>query len=105
MTFNIFNIAYDQKSFDERDPFFETIGDLSNPSPELFEYHHILRFYEERRQFWSVDEYYGFLSPNFFIKTEWRGGTSLMNWKKSAQRQKKLMSFFSILGGGFFSPQ
>ncbi|NBO61216.1 MAG: hypothetical protein EBU82_09630 [Flavobacteriia bacterium] len=90
MTFNIFNIAYDQKSFDERDPFFETIGDLSNPSPELFEYHHILRFYEERRQFWSVDEYYGFLSPNFFIKTGMEGRHLIDELEKISTEAKEI---------------
>jgi hypothetical protein len=90
MTFNIFNIAYDQKSFDGRDPFFQTIGDLSNPSPELFEYHHILKFYEERRRFWSDDEYYGFLSPNFFIKTGIEGIHLIDELKKIISETKQI---------------
>jgi hypothetical protein len=70
---NIYNIVYDKTSYEERDEYFSNIGMLNNPEPELYEYFHIINFYDSQRSSWNEDDFYGFLSTNFYFKTGLEG--------------------------------
>jgi len=88
---NIYNIAFDEISFAERDVVFENIGDLSNPKPDLYEYHHIIKFYDESRTSWNENEFYGFLSTNFYMKTGLEGNEILAKIGRNLNGKKIIL--------------
>jgi len=65
--FKVFQIVYNEATKESRDPGFLPMNNLDNPRPDWSEYwpirKHLLKGIPE-------DEYQGFLSPKFFIKTK-----------------------------------
>ena len=82
---NIFNIVYDKASYEERDVQFPLMGDMNNPEPELYEYYHIINFYESNRASWNESDLYGFLSTNFFLKTGLEGDDLINKLEKNSE--------------------